>query len=123
MRLGIALRLIGILVLASLVVLEGSALRTRAFEGKTLHYTVVVHEGQDPAVVAAAHKGSGVHLEHTTITGNTRAYVASMPMGVAERVRQDPRVSYIEMDSQLTVRHNWWDTMMITLGVHTPHFN
>lgn len=123
MRLGIVFRLLGVIVLAGVIAVEGSAVKNRAFEGKSEHYTVVLASSADPNAVASNYAKHGVKVEQVINTASTKAYVANMPSGEANTVRLDPQVSYIEMDSQRTIHHTWWDTTLITLGLQTPHLS
>jgi putative methionine-R-sulfoxide reductase with GAF domain len=121
MRRGIFFRLLGIVVLVGVLAIQGEAIKTRAFEGKTEHYTVVLKDGVDASAVADDHKGDGVKVEEMTTADGATAYVATMPAGIANDIRSDNRVSYIAMDGRQTVSYSWWETTMITLGLSTPH--
>jgi hypothetical protein len=120
MRLGIALRLAGFLILASFVIIEGSAIKNRTFEGKSEHYTVVLAANADPNSETHQASKQGAHVEEVVSNSTTKAYEASMTSHQATKIENDPMVDYVEMDSAKTVHHSWWDTTLIAMHLRTP---
>ena len=121
MRLGIAIRLLAIVALIAFLGLQGSALKTRAFEGKNGHYTVVLKDGQNASLISSHYDSSGVKVKRVSNDAANPAYVAEMPMDVAKSVEKDDRVAYVALDGTMTVHHNWSDTMKLTLQRWITH--
>src|SRR4051812_24744528 len=111
MRIGIAIRLIGIVALIAFIGLQGAALKTRAFDGKSGHYTVVLKNGQDAALVS---KAQGVKVERFADDGVDKGYVASLREDKVNKIKNDDRVAYVAIDGEMMVHNSWYETMKLT---------
>lgn len=114
MRIGIALRLVGLLVLAGVLAINFTALKNRTFEGRTAHYTVIVDTGVDAKSVASEHADRhGFVIEK--VVDSEHAYVASMPAGHADSVLDDSRVSHVVTDAPILIERSLWDSALVAL--------
>ena len=120
MRIGIAIRLIGIVALVAFIGLQGSALKEHAFDGKSGHYTVVLKDGQDAALVS---KDQGVKVERIANDGVDSAYVATIDQDKARDLTNDSRVAYIALDGEMAVHRSWFETMKLTVNRQTSIFS
>jgi hypothetical protein len=115
MRLGIAIRLVGIVVLVAFLGLAGSTLKSEAFDEKTGHYTVVLKNGHNATLISNEHKSDGVDVERVAFDGIDSGYVASMSATKAQEVLKDSRVAYVSLDGTMTVHHTWMESMKLTI--------
>ena len=113
MRLGIAIRLIGIVALVAFIGLQGAALKDHAFDGKSGHYTVVLRDGQNAVGVS---KDQHVSIERAANDGVDSAYVATLDEDKAQDLLNDPRVAYVALDGTMKVQRSWYETMKLTIN-------
>lgn len=115
MRIGIAIRLIGIVALVAFLGLAGSTLKTQAFDEETGHYTVVLKAGEDASLISKEHDEDGVEVEHLASDGVDSAYVATMNADKAKDLLADERVAYVSLDGTMTVHRTWTENMQLTI--------
>lgn len=113
MRIGIAIRLIGIVALVAFIGLQGAALKSHAFDGKSGHYTVVLKNGQDAALVS---KDQGVKVESLSDDGTDKGFVAMLSDDKVADIKNDDRVAYVALDGEMMVHNSWWETMKLTIN-------
>ncbi len=125
MRLGIALRLLGVLALGALVAIDGAAIKNRAIgSGEFGQYTVVLKPGVDASLASDHHaKAYDVKIDKAGTNASMEGYVAAIPVDRLDKVRSDSDVSYLIKDNVSQTKQHWWDDVLITFGLRTPQFN
>lgn len=126
MRLGIALRLLGVLALGTLVAIDGAAIKTRLLGGAGEYdqYTVIVQAGANSTSVAAQHaKTYDLHLDKRSTDLVNDGYVAGIAKGDIDKVRSDKSTAYLIKSTVPPSKQSRWDDFLITIGLQTPHFN
>lgn len=117
-RLGLALRLVGVVAFIAILAIDGRALLTRTIYGAPGHYTVVVRSDADAGAVAAADaRTHGFKIERVVTDGPMKGYVASMSSDTATKITSGNDISYIEMDSTVQLHKDRIETIKSWLHV------
>ena len=99
MRLGIALRLLGVLALSALLAFDGAAFKTHLAAGEDNNYTVVLKPGIDAALISSDHADAyGVEVKKLAAGPTANGYVASIGTKELDNVRSDENVSYVVLN-------------------------
>lgn len=126
MRLGIALRLLGVLALGALVAIDGAAIKNQLLgkSGEYDQYTVMVRAGSNSVSIADKHADTyDLHLDQKSTDQLLNGYVAAINTDDIDKIRSDKDTFYMIKNNVPPSKQSWWDDLLITLGLRTPHFN